>query len=454
MDIFKLVGSVFVDTDEANKSLSKTDKNAEGLGNKLKDGAKTAGKWALGLGTACAAVGTAMVASAKEAAGNMDVIDKASQRMKIGAESYQELAHAAGLSGVEMSTLEQAAKKLEGTDMNLDDALNQIYALGTAEERSAMAAELFGEKVAYNMTPMLNASAEEMAGMRAEAHDLGIVMSEDAVKAGAAMNDTFSKVEESFGAVTNQIGVAVMPVINDVLNWILAHMPEIQKAIGVVVDFVSSAIAELTPIIKSLIPVIKSIWDFISPLWNSMLKPMLQGIIDFLGGVFTGDWSRVFKGLSSIVGGIFNGMVYLIKAPLNLIISAVNAVIGGLNKIKLPSWVPSIGGKGINLPKIPYLAKGGEITAGGSAIVGEAGAELVQMPAGARVTPLNSNNNAFSGMEKRLEDMQSSIYALAQAMAGYKPQIVLDSGMLVGEIAPQIDNELGRLATSNMRGVR
>ena len=41
-------------------------------------------------------------------------------------------------------------------------------------------------------------------------------------------------------------------------------------------------------------------------------------------------------------------LVGYVKAP-------INAVIRGLNRIKLPSWVPGLGGKGIN---IPYLATG------------------------------------------------------------------------------------------------
>jgi len=32
LEIFRLVGSVFVDTDKADKSMQKTDKNAAGLG--------------------------------------------------------------------------------------------------------------------------------------------------------------------------------------------------------------------------------------------------------------------------------------------------------------------------------------------------------------------------------------------------------------------------------------
>ena len=62
LEIFRLVGSVFVDTDKADKSLKKTDKNAEGFGKKLLTVGKNAGKFALGVAGAAVAAGTAIVA--------------------------------------------------------------------------------------------------------------------------------------------------------------------------------------------------------------------------------------------------------------------------------------------------------------------------------------------------------------------------------------------------------
>lgn len=61
LEIFRLVGSVFVDTDSAEKSLKKTDKNAEGLGTKLVNAGKMAGKFALAVGAAAVAAGAAIV---------------------------------------------------------------------------------------------------------------------------------------------------------------------------------------------------------------------------------------------------------------------------------------------------------------------------------------------------------------------------------------------------------
>ncbi len=61
LEIFRLVGKVFVDAADAEKSLKKTDKNAEGLGHKLVDAGKMAGKFALAVGAAAVAAGAAIV---------------------------------------------------------------------------------------------------------------------------------------------------------------------------------------------------------------------------------------------------------------------------------------------------------------------------------------------------------------------------------------------------------
>jgi hypothetical protein len=62
LEIFRLIGSVFVDTDSAEKSLKKTDKTAEGFGSKLLTVGKTAGKFAMAVGAGAVAAGTAIVA--------------------------------------------------------------------------------------------------------------------------------------------------------------------------------------------------------------------------------------------------------------------------------------------------------------------------------------------------------------------------------------------------------
>lgn len=135
--------------------------------------------------------------------------------------------------------------------------------------------------------------------------------------------------------------------------------------------------------------------------WNT-IKKIFQGVIDFVQGVFTGNWEQAWRGVVNIFGGLFDNLVNMVKAPLNGIIgllngaiSAINGLISGLNSISftMPSWLGG-GHFGINIPyipKIPYLAKGG-ILSQGSAIVGEAGPELLTMMGSrAMVQPLTSS---------------------------------------------------------------
>lgn len=118
-------------------------------------------------------------------------------------------------------------------------------------------------------------------------------------------------------------------------------------------------------------------------------KRIFTGFIDFITGIFTGDWERAWNGVVNIFGGIFDMIAAMAKAPLNTMIGLINAFLGGLNNIKIPKWVPGVGGKSFSISTLPYLADGGHIL-NGQAIVGEAGPELLTNKNGkTTVTPLS-----------------------------------------------------------------
>lgn len=323
MEVFKLYGSILMDTADAEKSIAKTGEKTEGLAKKFGNGVKTAAKWAAGIGAAAVAVGGAMYKAVESTAKSLDTVDKGSQRMGIAAEKYQELAYAAGLSGVQMTTMEAAAKKLEGTDLNMDDALNSILAIGDESERTQAAIDLFGESIAYKMTPLLAAGAEGMDEMREEANALGLVMSEDTVKAGASMNDTISKVTQSFSTLKNNLAAELMPYIAKVLDWVLENMPMIQSTIKSVID--------------AVLPIVKSVFDLVMDL----LPPVLSAIKDFLDWIMPylrpvlNSVMGVVKGVMALISGDFNSFAESIK---NLLKSLGSALFGIGKDIMRSLW--------------------------------------------------------------------------------------------------------------------
>lgn len=84
------MGSIFVDTDKADQSLSKTDKNAEGLGKRLLGGIGTAAKWGAALVGAGIAGAGALLGVATKSAEAADRVDKMSQKIGISRKGFQE----------------------------------------------------------------------------------------------------------------------------------------------------------------------------------------------------------------------------------------------------------------------------------------------------------------------------------------------------------------------------
>ena len=158
-------------------------------------------------------------------------------------------------------------------------------------------------------------------------------------------------------------------------------------------------------VINALSENIKNIWDGI--------KETFSGVIDFIQSVFKGDWDGAWNGIKEIFKGVWDTFEGIMKAPINGMIGLINGLIDGINwiirginsiSVEIPDWVPFVGGEriGFNLGeigKIAYLAKGG-ILQSGSAIVGEAGPELLTMGGqGAVVQPLTNNTtNSYGGV--------------------------------------------------------
>ena len=109
-----------------------------------------------------------------------------------------------------------------------------------------------------------------------------------------------------------------------------------------------------------------------------------------------------WQGVQDVFSGIFGALAEIAKVPINGIISLINQAIGFINGLisgvntlisvlnALGAGLPAIP----TIPVIPLLAKGGILEAG-SAIVGEAGPELLSLVNGkARVTPLAQSEGA------------------------------------------------------------
>lgn len=216
-----------------------------------------------------------------------------------------------------------------------------------------------------------------------------------------------------------QIIQAVLPVIIQLIQTLLpiimqivdAVLPVFISLLNTVVPIFQNIIQAILPVLQqllqALIPVIQLVAEIFANVLGTALQSIanivssvmqvFQGLIDFITGVFTGNWSQAWEGIKSIFSGVFSGLGEIFKAPFKVIVSVINTVIRGLNKLKVPDWVPGIGGMGINIPEIPGFAKGTNRTPS-TFIAGENGPELITDAANRKVFTAAQTGQIFNNM--------------------------------------------------------
>lgn len=364
MEIFKLFGSILIKSDEAEKSIQKTESKALKVASTLGNGIKTAAKWGAAIAAGAAAAGGALIGLTSKAADAADEVDKMSQKIGLSKEGFQEWRYAMGQSGVDIGVMQNGMKTLTNL---MDSAKNgssgakdafsalglsiydsggalkdqesmmkeTIMALANMEdstERAKLATQLFG-RAGSELEPLLNSGADGIQELMDRSHELGLVMSDEAVDAGVKLGDTMQDVKDSFGMVATQIGVQVMPVIQALLDWVLAHMPEIQETVSTVMEGIKTGIAAL-----------QAFWaehgDAISAKVESVMeivKNVVQVGMDVLGqlinvamAVLEGDWAAAWDGIVNIVRNIGSVLYEVGKAVFTQLWDGIKSVWDGI----------------------------------------------------------------------------------------------------------------------------
>lgn len=195
------------------------------------------------------------------------------------------------------------------------------------------------------------------------------------LKDGGGLIGVIGKVVSKFDIVPIAIATAIAAII-----LIATHWDQLKAVMSKLMDWIKGVFATDWHAQFGVIgDVVEVFLNSFKGIFNS-IKQICSGFVTFLKGVFTGNVDMALKGILNILRGAANLIYSIFKAPVNMvialfnglnraIINAINGLVDGLNHIKVPDWVPGIGGKGINLShanytRIPYLAQGAVIPAG------------------------------------------------------------------------------------------
>lgn len=263
----------------------------------------------------------------------------------------------------------------------------------------------------------------------------------------STLANTFPLLSGAISLLTNPIflvGAAIVGLVTlfatsgDQIQAVLQQVDNFMQGVFAV-DFTNIFGPVLGNALNAFMANAKNVFDSVMQVVN--------GLIDFIRGVFTGDWQRAWQGVSDIFGGIFSGLVALAKSPINAIIGLVNSAIGaingiirGINSIKItnPFSGESIGFNVGTIGSIPYFANGG-ILSRGSAIVGEAGPELLTVAAGRSIVqPLSPSAASWqpsapggtAGEGITYKDMLNVANVIVQAIENNGAEVVIGDDVI------------------------
>lgn len=234
-----------------------------------------------------------------------------------------------------------------------------------------------------------------------------------------------------FGFIASNPIVLLIAAIVGLVALIATKGDEIQAILQKVDAFLQGVFAtDWTTIFGPVLGnILNTFFANLKNIWDSVLQ-VFNGVIDFIRGVFTGDWERAWSGVKEIFSGIFSALYAIAVTPLNAIIGFINTIIDGINwVISGLNQIPSVNFSTVG--KIPFMANGGTLL-NGSAIVGEAGPELLTVAGGkAVVQPLSTNTSRIEGL---LGDIAGTIGKSSGYEQPFVVKVMID------------DDEIGRAA--------
>lgn len=298
-----------------------------GVGDKITGAGRALAPFSAAAGTAITAAGALGVKVAATGA----QIDDLSLRLGISAEKVQEYQYVTAQAGVEWAvfekalikaraaivdlsagTINNASKALQSLGLRIEDFDSKeamfdgiIDALAGMEDKTlqtAYANEIFGDKIANQMLPFLNAGADAINQFKSEFATIAPLTNEQ-VSALAALDDTLYLVKESIKNAALQLGASFAPLIKSIADSIQNNLvPKLQKLAE---WFNSLSLSQQQFALKALLVV-------------AALAPLTMGVGKLVGAI--GNIVKIIPSLQA-------GLSALAANPIVLIIAAVAAIL-------------------------------------------------------------------------------------------------------------------------------
>ena len=355
--------------DDAKKSADKfgdevkeTGRQTEDASEKFKKVGQSLKAVGAAMATAVAAIGTAAVATGKklwdmasETAQAGDEIDKTSQKLGMSAEAYQEWDYVLGQAGVDITSMTTGLKTMTN---QIDDAKNgsekaqerfkklgismsdlqsmsreDVFAavvkgfqgMADTTERAALANDIFG-KSGQNLTPLFNETTESTEELMKAAHDLGFVMSDEAVKASADFQDSLDTLKRTFSGVKNNLVGELLPGFSQVMYGLSDMLVGGKDAKEKIQNGVSEIVESLKGIFPRVVDILMTLIGAVAEIAPVIIDSLIQGLVGNMSGIVSAASKIIITFMQSLVAAL----PQIAEGALDLVLQLADAILDNL----------------------------------------------------------------------------------------------------------------------------
>jgi phage-related protein len=349
VEVFKLFGSIFVNNDEANKSIAETEKKSKGVASTLGNGIKTAAKWGTALvGGAAAGVGalSSVAESTREYRTEMGKLDTAFTTNKFSAadakQTYSDLYAVVGDSGQateaanHLSLLCNSTKDLQSwTEIctgvygqfgdslpieGLTEAANETAKVGTVTGSLADALNWMGVSEDEFNEKLAKCSSEQER-QQLITSTLTSLYSDASAQYKETNGDVMesNRAHQQLSDTMAQIGAVAEPV----LNSLIALGGKLLEQLSPIIEGVADSLAPaLINICEEVAPIIVSMLEQIMPLIEELL-PFIAQLIEQLAPLIVQIVEQLFPPLLQIIQDLLPYFMQIIQAIMPLLSTLV-----------------------------------------------------------------------------------------------------------------------------------
>lgn len=270
----------------------------------------------------------ALISMTKEAASNADDLLTLASVTGMTTDSVQELNYMADLTDVSMDRIKDSLKEttnkmqeaaagtgdaydayqrlgveITNADGSLRSAQDVFYdtidALGEIKnqtERDALAMDLMSES-AQELNPLIDLGGEKMRAYAQEAHDMGYVLDNDALKSLQGVDDAYSRLQNTQEGVKNQLAAEFAPYLEEFYGDVtsgIKYIGDVLQQSGLVDSF-----GMLLETAGEIINPMDTLSNDKVPALTKALRPLSEVMAaiadagDFLSGLLTLDFNKM-----------------------------------------------------------------------------------------------------------------------------------------------------------------